>query len=558
MKRLILPLASAALLLTLAFLCLLAWPRYQQYRQARALRQARAFMLAGDFPNASLSARQVLQAAPRNLEACSIMADLAEACRSPAALDWQQRVAEISPTVANRLKLASDVLRFQRPPYALAAKTLRDLESLGRNVPAFHVLSAELALKLSQVAEATTHFEQAARLEPTNQLHRFNLAVLGLQSTNEATRRAASLSLEDLSTNRELSHLAIRWRVADSLQRNDLQGALRISAQLLVDPRSGLQDRLQHLRILQLSQNPSFPLYLRGVQERAATNAVDIYSTSEWMGSHGLANEAIHWLLRFDPKQRERQPMPLALANLYLVKEDWASLENFLAGQKWRDLEFLRVGLLARAASGQQQNVAADARWHAAVDATAGRLGPLALLLGLANDWGRDPEDVLWEIGRRFPREDWAFLELEKRYLIAGNTRGLNKLYNTRLSSQPGASDATNRNNFATSSLLLKVNLSQAHETARDLYRQRPEDPVVGSTYAYSLHLQGRTEEGLTVLARFKPQALELPSIALYYGVLLSSSGRTGQATRYLALAEKALLLPEEQELLAEAKRCLR
>jgi len=244
------------------------------------------------------------------------------------------------------------------------------------------------------------------------------------------------------------------------------------------------------------------------------------------------------------------------LANLYLAKEDCAGLENFLAGQKWRDLEFLRLGLLARAASGQQHNVAADARWHAALDATAGRLGPLALLLGLANDWGRDPEDVLWEIGSRFPREDWAFLELEKRYLSAGNTRGLNKLYNTRLRSQSGANDATNRNNFATSSLLLKVNLSQAHETARDLYRQRPEDPVVGSTYAYSLHVQGRTEEGLTVLARFKPQSLELPSIALYYGVLLSSSGRTGQATRYLALAEKALLLPEEQELLAEAKRC--
>jgi tetratricopeptide (TPR) repeat protein len=316
MKRLILPLASAALLLTLAFLCLLAWPRYQQYRQARALRHARAFMLRGDFPNASLSARQVLQAAPRNLEAWRIMADLAEACRSPAALDWQQRIAEMSPTMANRLKLASDALRFQRPPYALAAQTLRDLEPLGREVPAFHVLSAELALKLSQVAEATAHFEQAARLEPTNELHRFNLAVLNLQSTNQDTRRAAGVNLERLSTNRELSYLALRWRIAESMHRNNLEGARRLSDQIVADSRSGLLDRLQHLRILQLSQNPSFLLYLRGVQERAATNAVDIYSTSEWMGSHGLANEAIHWLLMFDPKQRERQPMPLARLSL--------------------------------------------------------------------------------------------------------------------------------------------------------------------------------------------------------------------------------------------------
>ena len=74
----------------------------------------------------------------------------------------------------------------------------------------------------------------------------------------------------------------------------------------------------------------------------------------------------------------------------------------------------------------------------------------------------------------------------------------------------------------------------------------------VVSTYAYSLHLQGRSREGLAALEKLKADDLERPSVALY-GLLLNVNNETNRAEKYLALASKANLLPEEKILLAGA-----
>src|SRR5579859_473832 len=125
MKRLILRLGfCAALLLLIAGLCR-ALPRYRQYKQSRGMRQARGFLAAGDFANASVSARRVLQVNPRNVEACGFMARLAQLARSPSAIDWHRRIVEIDPTIGNRLELAACALRFEHLPCPLAAATLQ-------------------------------------------------------------------------------------------------------------------------------------------------------------------------------------------------------------------------------------------------------------------------------------------------------------------------------------------------------------------------------------------------------------------------------------------------
>ena len=79
---------------------------------------------------------------------------------------------------------------------------------------------------------------------------------------------------------------------------------------------------------------------------------------------------------------------------------------------------------------------------------------------------------------------------------------------------------------------------------------------TIASTYAYSLHLQGKTREGLAVLEKLKPEALENPSVALYYGVLLSASGDAGKAAKYVGISQKAGLLPEERALADQAMNC--
>jgi hypothetical protein len=135
-----------------------ARPAYKRHRETRALEQAKSYLARGDYRNASLSARQTLEANPRNLEACLIMADLAEMSRSPSVLDWRRRVAEVAPTVKNRLMFASTAMRSQGPPYPLAAQILDELKDSAGGVAAYHTALAELALRLKRPDQAMAQF----------------------------------------------------------------------------------------------------------------------------------------------------------------------------------------------------------------------------------------------------------------------------------------------------------------------------------------------------------------------------------------------------------------
>jgi hypothetical protein len=541
--------------------CLGLWfwgrPAYRRHQQTRAVAQAREFLTKGDYRNASLSARRALQVNPFDLDACRIMADLAERAHSPYVLDWQRRIVEAAPTIQNKLTLASTGLRLQGPPFPLATQTLEELKDSAAQVAAYHAVSAELALRLDRRAEAIAQFAEAARLEPTNELHQLNLAVLQLSSTNTATATAARATLERLRTSTNVGTVALRWLVAESLGRDDLSAAEQFSRQLLAQPHAPLDDRLQNLTILQRSHNPEFKDYLGALQQTSVTNAAEVHAISTWMIGHDLAGEALDWLMSFPAKLRAEQPVPLAFVDCYLALKDWRGLDTSLQEQKWGDLDFLRFAFLSRAAAELNQKRAIEAHWRMAVRGAGERLGPLLALLNMAGTWGREQarEDLLWQIGQRFPRERWALRDLERLYSEAGNTRGLNRVYAAVASYAP--KNFVAQNNLAATSLLLRLNLPKAHELAKQVFVQHPDEAIVTSTYAFSLHLQGRTKEGLAALQKLKPEALETPSVALYYGLLLSTTAETNKATKYLAIARKAKLLPEEKALAAEALKAL-
>jgi predicted Zn-dependent protease len=139
---------------------------------------------------------------------------------------------------------------------------------------------------------------------------------------------------------------------------------------------------------------------------------------------------------------------------------------------------------------------------------------------------------------------------LERLYFDAGNTAGLYQLYSKQLPRSP--QNAALKNNLAATALLLKTNLTQACLWAAEAYAQKTNEPVIVSTYAYALHLQGRDQEGLAALQKLKPEQLEQSSVALYYGVLLRAAGQTNEAARFLDIAQtQGSLLPEEKQLLS-------
>jgi hypothetical protein len=540
----------------LALACAAAWlygrPFYHGYKERRFLAQARAFAAKGDARSALLSARQTLAVNPTNVAACLMMADLIGAARLPTEVDWRRRVAELEPTLANRLALISAALRRQPPPYPAAAEAVEAAAGLGSNSVAYHCLAAELALKLKQADQAEAHFLKASQLDPTNAAHQLNVAVLQLASSNATAVAEARVTLDRLGARTNLGAVALNWLVGDALRRSNLVEAVACSQRLVAHPAATMRDQVQHLELLLQARDPALPAFLESLKIRASNQAAEAFEISGWMAAHEQAAAALAWWRSLPVGVQTQPPGPLAIADCLLAMQAWPEAEEFLKEPPWGEMEFLRQALLARVGWQLQEAATADNCWRRAAQAASDRLGAMTALLTLARQWGRTAEqaDLLWAIAARFPRERWALRDLDSLYQSTGNTRGLNKVYAAAL-----AYEATNfvlRNNFAASSLLLNQSSAEAHETALALRREHPADPVIATTYAFSLHRLGKTQEGLAALEQLSPDQLRRPSVALYYAVLLAESGRTKEAKTFADLARTGSLLPEEKALLSK------
>jgi predicted Zn-dependent protease len=537
-------------------LALAAYPgrsAYRHLKEKRGVAQARVFLANGDYRRAWLSVQQAWLINSNNVEACFITAELEDAAHSPATLDWCQRLVKLSPAITNKLLLASAGLRYQGPPYPLTSQVLDDLSaSAATNVPDFHIVSAEMDLSLHRMAEAETHFEVASQLAPTNRLFQLNLAVLRLGSTNTAAADDARAKLKSFSTDTNLGPPALRSLVADRLVHNDAGGALDYSTQLLAGAQATLNDRLQHLGILKRLQSPELTVQLNALHRDAATNATVAAQTATWMEVNGYLADTVGWLSTLPASIQTQTPVRLAFVDCYLNTTNWPALRKLTSSGDWGEMNFLRLAFSSHAWTELGEPLLADGDWRSAVSAAGERLGGLAALLELANRWQlpRAREDLLWRILREFPDARWAQDTLERLYFDAGNTAGLYQLYSKQLPRSP--QNAALKNNLAATALLLKTNLTQACLWAAEAYAQKTNEPVIVSTYAYALHLQGRDQEGLAALQKLKPEQLEQSSVALYYGVLLRAAGQTNEAARFLDIAQtQGSLLPEEKQLLS-------
>ena len=549
-------LAGLAIVLVLAAGVWLGRPAYRHFQERRSLAQARAFLEKGDQRAGVLALRQTLAYNPGNVEATRLMAGLAGEAQSPMALALWQRVVELSPTIENRIMLAAISLRVEQPPFPVAAQMVEDLRAPGETNVSYQFVASQLAIKLNRAAEAAAHLEIASRLEPTNRLHQLNLATLRLRSGDPAVASAARGELTALVPDASVGEQALRSLTAEALLAHRPAEALEFSRQLLTRPQATFADQLQHLTVLQEAKSGELPAALARVRQVAGTNAANLSQTAIWMTGHDRAKEALDWLAGLPPDLRNAMPIPIVEADCLVVLRDWPALEKRLQEQKWKDFDFLRYAYRSLAAEKTGGGVGVEGHWRSAMREAGERLGALSTLLTLADKWNRPlaREELLWRIGNRFPGEKWAYRELGRAYLAAGNTRGLHKLYGAMFNSNP--SDLVLKNNFAATSLLLKLNLPQAHQYAREIFAAAPHDPVPVSTYAFSLYVQGKTSAALAELQKLDPAALEKQPVALYQGLLLWAVGRTNEATRFLDIAAKSPdLLPEEKALLAECQR---
>jgi Flp pilus assembly protein TadD len=102
--------------------------------------------------------------------------------------------------------------------------------------------------------------------------------------------------------------------------------------------------------------------------------------------------------------------------------------------------------------------------------------------------------------------------------------------------------------------LLLDAKELKPLDLAQEVYKQAPTNSSFAAIYAFSLYTQGKSAEALKVMQRIKPQDLEVPSIAGYYGIILKATGGGVNADHYLLRASKGNILPEERNLVERAK----
>jgi hypothetical protein len=306
--------------------------------------------------------------------------------------------------------------------------------------------------------------------------------------------------------------------------------------------------------VLLETKNADFKPALANCQRKAATNQSQIYELATWEMVKTSPGDALAWLRNLPVNIQTNQPTTLLVAECYTALKDWHGLHAWLEKQHWAELEFLRHAFMSRALRGEELADTAKTEWEQALKSANDQKQSLVMLLRLAAQWKwvNEGEDLLWTIATRYPQEKWATQALTQTLFMGGQTRSLMQLFKQELKGAP--SNLGVKNNLAMIALLLDVKELKPHDLAREVYQQASTNASFVATYAFSLYLQGKSVEALKVMQQLKPKDLEKPSIAGYYGLILKATGSGAKARAYFDRTSKAVLLPEERKLFAQAK----
>lgn len=533
-----------------------AYRVYGVWQKRHLSQQAQDFFAAKDYKSAVLVARHVLQLDPKNVSACRIMAELADLSGKQEALSWREQVVLLEPDVAeNRIALASTAFRFGQ--LEVARKNLNAITATDRANIKYHQVAGALAIAEKNWPAAEAEFAAALELEPHNPQLALNLAMVRLTSADSNTREKARTDLVELAKQPALRVEALRSLASDALANKsptaaDWAGALRAEKGCTFGDILLYVDATRNTDAAEKALHDAEDLASRS----AATTALLI----TWMNRHTLAQPALKWALTLPREILSTTPVPLAVAESYSFLQDWNGLQTWVEGKNWGEEEFLRLAVVSHAlhhlTPGDRASMESQTAWAAALKATKNQPRRLAAIAQLAEGWGyaEEASDAWWLIANGNENAKEALPALQRLYRGQQNSHGLLRVARRAWELDPA--DLIAANNCASLGLLLTGD-SSARRLATKLHAENPTNPVFSSTYAFALFTEGRTSEALKQMETLKESQLRHPVIAAYYFVMLVENGKMEQAHAFLSAANKAQLLPEEQQLLTAATRKL-
>jgi Flp pilus assembly protein TadD len=529
---------------------------YVRWQEHKLMRQAHVAFDKNDLRWAAMAAQRAYAVEPKSVDACRTLAVIAERQNSPEAIDWRRRVVALDPnSTPDRIALVESALRFEQP--AIAAEALAQVPTAQQDDARYHSTAAHLALAKKDVGRAEQHFKAAVRLAPNDPRRLFELAEFQLRSDDRSKRDAGRALAERLKGDPKVQLDALHVLISDAGRWRHDSASIELAKELDGLPDATFGDRLLALSILRGLNDPAFTAGLSRLEADSTQSADKAVKLLNWMNSHGLALLAIDWSKQLPPEMLGIIPLRLALADADVRLRDWAALKAMLQRGSWERAEPIRRALQAKVARETGDDIGFEKNWAAAVGATEGDPARLNLLQTVAFQWNWPDKGtaVLWMLAENRDARREALQALYRYYAAQRDTTGLYRTLSRLVAVIPH--DPAVGNNFAQVSLLLKAETLRASGIARDLHEAHPHDAAFASTYAFALFQSGDVKGALKIMGQLTPEQLHDPSVAAYFGILLAAAGQHNAAAEYFGVAEKAKLLPEEEEMVARAKASL-
>ena len=531
--------------------------RYQDWHRGSSFEQAKKFAAEKDYPNATLALSNALAKDPANPDMCRLAADLLEQSGNIDAVAMRKRVAQLAPgQMERRYELVRTALRFDDEQAAREA--IEDLPPEERTSPSYRRATAALALAAGRTERAEAILTNISGLPAEDVTARLERAFVLLRKAGAAEVEAARRELLESATREDMRALALRELTMDAGRRRDLAKAEEFARQLTEVPKPAYRDKLLLANVLLSTGKTTLDEQLPPLQAEALARPEEISQLVAWLLTVDQAARALAWLQGLAPDQKESPEVLTALANCHMALHAWAEVPPLIARGAFGQVppDAIQLALAARVLQGMNRTALLRSLWDEAVRATEDNLQGLLVLHRFATSWGFVPEAqaTLLRLAERFPEQIWAHQSLVKQFYEAKDTKRLRAVFRLWDEARPGSTYVQGNRLFLDLLSEPRSQTTALAEKARQLKDREPKNPFAVTNFALSLWRGGHAKEALTELEALPAEALGDPRRALYHGLFLAAVGRAGDSAAALDRVDKDALLPEESDLLRQAR----
>lgn len=536
----------AGLLALGVFVLLKPWFRDLQASRIKA--EIREQIEAGEIKEAYFKAGTLYRKRKDDEELLGLLADMAIRARSPDLLLWSRELVRVNPNETNVLRLAS--LSMNLPQGALS-NTLAILALFpgDTNLSApYQMIAGAIAGRTNNLQAAEWHWQRAVDLNPTNLNYQYRLASLRIRSTNEQVQAEGRRIFEDLKTDERAGQGALQTLVLDSVRNKDFDKALELADSLNEAGEGGLREKLIRLSVLHAKDPALVMPELDALWAASKSKPGELYQLAGWMEARDMQEQLIQKMDQLDESTRLTPTMSLVASRLLLKSESYARLRRLLEQVDWKQLDFLRLALKARAQEKLNEPLASETDWKMAVERAGGQPKAVIRLAALGNQW--DWHSRTLELLGSVPIQAIppAFLgNLTNEAFKEGDSERVLALLGLARTLRP--EDRQTANNWAMVALLREDRLEEAAQVAATLHQADPQHSGYASTHAFALWKSGKKDEAIHLLEPFCQGDVSKNPIGLYLDYFRQETGASGITRR--KAEDFPFLLPEERKMFA-------